>query len=288
MDAYLKKVDTMKKIAYLTILSAFSAFHCAAQAQNFRLNQSSPTDAIVTPSYSLSQYSPSNSSPISSISNTQYLTLSAPLEFDYIPNKQIKRNTRGLFVNQRNSTVLHFSKSDKLDYGIDFSFERKQDPYEQKQIGIGKNFLNGADFSTSAFLNYKISPHYSLGSSLRYTNGYYERGTQLSISAKANKIFSKRHNLTAVFSVNWNNLSNTSKNPFSTAEWQQSQNYLSLNNNLNRAELRVGGSWNWNIDTNWSLSTGVSARHTLNSPVNNPFFNQRTPVTVFSIATYRF
>ncbi|MBC3874504.1 hypothetical protein [Undibacterium flavidum] len=279
----------MKKIACLTILAAVSAVPLAVHAQDFRWNQASVIASQVHPTYSLSQTGKNSFGGITSISSSQDLTLASPLEFGYIPpSKQGKRgSSRGLFLNQSNSTALNFSKSDKLDYGLDFSLDRKRDPYELTQIGTGKNQLSGTDFSTSAFINYRINPTYSLGSSIRYGTGY-ERGTQLSVSAKANKVFGKRHNLTAVFSVNWSNLSSASKNPFSALDWQQSQNYLSLNNNLNRTELRIGSSWNWNIDTNWSLSTGVSARHSLNSPVNNPFFTQRTPVTVFSIATYRF
>lgn len=276
-------------MACLTILCALSAVHSTACAQNFRLNQSSTIDTLAYPSNSLFQTGNTTNKSISSVSIAQDLGMTSPLEFGYIPpNKQNKRgSSRGLFVNQTNSTTLHFSKSDKLDYGIGFGLERKRDPYGVEQFGTGKNQLPGIDFSTSAFLNYRINPHFSLGSSIRYGTGY-ERGTRLSVNAKANKVFGKRHNLTAVFSVNWSNLSNTQKSPFSTLDWQQSQNYLSLNNNLNRTELRVGSSWNWNIDTNWSLSTGISARHSLNSPVNSPFFPQRTPVTVFSIATYRF
>ncbi|MFZ6820220.1 hypothetical protein [Undibacterium sp. Ji22W] len=279
----------MKKIACLTILCALSAVHSTVHAQDFRWNQSSAIASQVYPTYSLSQTDRNSFGGIASIHSTQELSMSSPLEFGYSPpSKQGKRgSSRGLFLNQSNSTTLHFSKSDKLDYGLDFSLDRKRDPFELAQIGAGKNQLSGTDFSTSAFINYRINPTYSLGSSIRYGTGY-ERGTQLSVSAKANKVFGKRHNLTAVFSVNWSNLSSVSKNPFSTLDWQQSQNYLSLNNQLNRTELRVGSSWNWNVDTNWSLSTGVSARHSLNSPVNNPFFTQRTPVTVFSIATYRF
>lgn len=278
----------MKKIAYLTILSALSLMHVSAHAQNFRLNQSSTLDSPLYSTYSLSQTNTNTNNIFSNISQSQSLTLGSPLNFDYIPpNKQTKRTaSRGLFVNQLSSTTLHFSKSDKLDYGVDFSLEQKRDPYEMPSLSTGKHQLNGADFSTSAFLNYRITPNYSLGSSIRYASGY-ERGTQFSVSAKANKVFAKRHNLTAVFSVNWNNSSNTSRNPFNTLDWQQSRNYLSLNQ-INRTELRIGGSWNWNIDTNWTLSTGVNAHRTLNSPINNPFFNQRTPVTVFSIATYRF
>lgn len=276
-------------MACLTILCALSATHSTAHAQNFRLNQSSTIDTLTYPSNSLFQTGNTTNKGISSVSIAQDLSMTSPLEFGYIPpNKQNKHGlSRGLFVSQKNSTTLHFSKSDKLDYGVNFSVERKRDPYEMEQFGTVKNQLTGADFSTSAFLNYRINPHFSLGSSIRYGTGY-ERSTHFSVNAKANKVFGKRHNLTAVFSVNWSNLSSTQKNPFNTQDWQQSQNYLSLNNNLNRTELRVGSSWNWNIDTNWSLSTGISARRSLNSPVNSPFFPQRTPVTVFSIATYRF
>lgn len=276
MDAYLTKVNIMKKIAYLMILSALGTICSSAHAQNFRSEQFSTVSA---PAYSYYQ------TPLVSVSNSQTLTMSSPFDATYTP---VKQNKRGLFVNQVNSSKIHFSKSGKLDYGLSFDTERQRNSSFEDYSGNPNNTGLGANFATSAFVNYRINANYALSSAIAVGVGK-QSGTRLSVAAKANRVFNKRHELTAVFSVNWNSPSNLSKNSLSMQDWRQSQHYLSLNaNSLSRTELRIGSSWNWNIDTNWTLSTGISARHHLNSPAKNPFVTQRTPVTIFSVATYRF
>lgn len=265
----------MNKIACMVISATFAVASLPVLAQDFSSEQFTSANKL---NYSYQ-------TPSLSLSRTQSLNLSSPFDMGYIPGKQEKR---GLQIRQLNSTKLHFSPTGKLDYGLDFSTERATESFNSDPLNLSTNQQLTSNLSTAAFLNYRINPVYSLNSSIRYS-GRNERGTQLSIGAKANKIFGKRHNLTAVFSVNWNNPSNSTKNALAAFDWQQSQNYLSVRGNqFNRTELRIGTNWNWNIDTNWSLSTGISARHMLNSSAKNPFMTQRTPVTIFSVATYRF
>jgi hypothetical protein len=276
MDAYLTKVNIMKKFAYLMILSGMGTISFAAHAQNFRSEQFSTANVSA---YAYTQ------SPIASVSNSQTMAMGSPFDAHYSP---IKQNQRGLFINQLNSSKIHFSKSGKLDYGVSFNTERQIGSVVEGNSSTLGNAEFQSSFSTSAFANYRINSNYALGSSITYGNGK-QNGTQLSIAAKANRIFNKRHELTAVFSVNWNSSANLSKSSLSASDWRQSQQFLSLNaNSLNRTELRIGSSWNWNIDTNWTLSTGINASHQLTSPAKNPFVTQRTPVTIFSVATYRF
>ena len=276
MDAYLTKVNIMKKIAYLIILSALGTICSSAHAQNFRSEQFSTPSASAYSSYQ---------APLVGISNSQAITMSSPFDMTYTPAKQ---NKRGLFVTQVNSNKIHFSKSGKLDYGVSFDTERQRRSSFEDDSGNPSNAGSQSNFSTSAFVNYRINSNYALGSAITYGSGK-QSGTQFSIAAKANRVFNKRHEFTAVFSVNWNSGANLSKSSLSMQDWRQSQHFLSLNaNSLGRTELRIGSSWNWNIDTNWTLSTGISARHNLNSPAINPFVTQRTPVTIFSVATYRF
>jgi len=267
----------MKKFIYLAIALVPIVGHIAsAHAQDFSFEQPITPNKLTYPAYQTS---------LMRISGTQGTTMSLPLEINSYPNRQGKNS---LYLTQSNSTKLFFSKPGNLDFGIDVSLNRQRNFANTDVSNPTTDPLLGSNLSTAAFLNYRLSSNYSLQSSLRYGIGI-ERGTQLSVGAKANKVFGKRHNLTAVFSVNWNHSVNPQKNVLGVYDWRQNQTPLLLNSKeLNRTELRIGTSWNWNIDTNWSLSTGISARHNLNSNAKNPFVTQRTPVTIFSVATYRF
>ncbi len=265
----------MSKTAYLLIWGMLGIASSAAHAQNFRSGQF-PTAAAVYPSQQV---------PLAGVRYTQTIAMSSPFDASYTP---VKQNKAGLFVSQPNKSTVHFSKAGKLDYGISFDTERQVSSSFDDLFEKPSNSAPQTNFSTSAFLDYKLTSNFSLGSSVSYGIGK-QNGARLSLAAKANRVFNKRHELTAVFSVNWNTPANLSKNSLAMQDWRQSQNFLSLNSNqFNRPELRIGSSWNWNIDTNWTLSTGISARHILNSPSKNPFVTQRTPVTIFSVATYRF
>lgn len=267
----------MKKFVYLaTTLLAIGVPIASAHAQDFGSEQTTNTNKLSYPSYQTS---------LTRIVGTQDNSISLPLGVNNYPDRQGKN---GLYLTQSNSTKLFFSKPGKLDFGVDLSHDRQYNFANTEFSNTATDPLKGSNLSTGAFLNYRLSSNYALQSSLRYGIGN-ERGTQLSVGAKANKVFGRRHNLTAVFSVNWNHSVNPQKNVWGLYDWRQSQTPVLLNSKeLNRTELRIGTSWNWNIDTNWSLSTGISAHHNLNSSTRNPFVTQRTPVTIFSVATYRF
>jgi outer membrane scaffolding protein for murein synthesis (MipA/OmpV family) len=53
-------------------------------------------------------------------------------------------------------------------------------------------------------------------------------------------------------------------------------------------DVRIGASWHWTIDTNWSLTTGASISRLSGDAAKSPFVFDKTPVSVFSAASYRF
>ncbi len=267
----------MNKLIYLaTALMSFGGHFTAVHAQELGSEQSTNTNKLTYPTYQTS---------LMRVSGTQDTSISLPLGANSYSDAHGKNS---LYLTKSNTTKLYFSKPGKLDFGIDLSLDRQHNVPITEFSSATIDPLQGSNLSTAAFLNYRLNSNYTLQSSLRYGVGN-ERGAQISIGAKANKMFGKRHNLTAVFSVNWNHSVNPQKNALGIYDWRQNQNHLLLNSKeMNRTELRIGTSWNWNIDTNWSLSTGISARHNFNSSAKNPFITQRSPVTIFSVATYRF
>ncbi|MBR7798978.1 hypothetical protein [Undibacterium fentianense] len=220
---------------------------------------------------------------LTAFSTNQNIELASPYNVTLSTNE---RDKRGLLLNQWSSTKFHYSKNQELDFGLDLNVSRLLDPFENAGRDVPSKLISSV--STSAFLNYRLNPNYSLNGEFRFGTGF-EKGSKLTLAAKANKIFSKRHQLTAVFSVNWHHNATVPQSNFGALDWRGLQGATALaNNKFNRTELQLGGSWNWTLDTNWSISTGISARHTLNSSTRNPFMTQRSPVTIFSVATYRF
>lgn len=183
-----------------------------------------------------------------------------------------------------NATRFQFSKNPKVQYGLELSLDQAWNNSLKKEEPQAAPTFTQNRFSTAVFLNYQVSPHYTLSASLRQLNGR-EQGTQFSIGAKVNKAIHRHHRLDAYFSVNWtkpNQANWSSLNSRSLAD------YSSFNlSSKTRAELRLGASWNWTINPNWSLSTGVQARH-FQDHDKAWLHTQRSPVTVFSVLSYRF
>ena len=182
-------------------------------------------------------------------------------------------------------TTLNFTKNSKLQYGLGIAFT-----YPAAQAEASRPYSDEAaktTFTTSAFLNYRISPSYSLASSIKYINGN-ETAMLLSLEARKVNVFSRKHRLTTMLNVNWSNQTNPSQDLW-LARDRQYMKGLELNNNRgNQTALGFGAKWNWEIDTNWSLATGINANLRLNGTEKNLFTTQRAPVTIFSVATYRF
>lgn len=263
----------MKKMICFAILSA--AFH--ASAQNSASYQFSP---IKNPSATPAAFV---------FSTLDTTTMSSAFE-----NSAAKQGKRGLYLNTNKLSSLNFSKSDKLEYGVQFDIESPYESNNLKQNEFNRTSFHSQKFlsstvTTGAYLNYRINPRYSLTSSVGFSSGN-ERGAQLSIGAKASSVFNKKHRLTTAFSFNWGSQSYSNGSLWNQIDSKYNQNFsgLPLPNNALRSELRLGTSWNWNIDPSWSLSTGISARHALGDSNKNPFLQQRTPVTIFSVITYRF
>nr|WP_315484911.1 MipA/OmpV family protein [uncultured Undibacterium sp.] len=265
----------MKKMICFTILCASLSSSISVYAQNFGVDQFS------------SIKSPDNAQQLVGITTLKSAGMSNLFD-------NANKNKHGLQLTNSSLTSLNFSNSDKLEYGVHFNIENPQEYLDLNRKDFNRDsFTNpkiaSSTLTTGAHVNYRITPKYALTSSLSYSSGN-ERGAQLSVGAKATSIFNKKHRLTTAFSINWGSQNYVGGNLWNQidSKYIQNSNGLNLMNYSPRAELRLGTSWNWNIDPSWSLSTGVSARHMLGDANKYPFQLQKTPVTIFSVITYRF
>lgn len=217
---------------------------------------------------------------VAELTSTNFLDLSTLAE----PTKSGNRETRKESLLSKSSGIsANFSRSNQLQYGLAFAVESPL-TYGQADKLVGSEEMK-TNFSTSAFLNYRVKHNYSLNSEIKFSSGR-DFGTRFSFGVGASNILARKHKLTTIFNVNWGNRSATTSDLFG----QETRKYgLSLNNsNLNQTDLQLSSRWNWEIDSNWSLSSGISAKYFLGNANKNPFATQRAPVTVFSVATYRF
>lgn len=194
-----------------------------------------------------------------------------------------KLNKSGSGFTSIHQTRFNFSKSEKLQYGLELGLDQAWNVGNERVERTPT--LNQTRFSTSGFLNYQINPNYALTARLTQFGGR-EAGSQFSLTAKVSKGFNRKHHLSAHFSVNWVKPGSSnwaSLNSRSLADYSA----FSLSSKT-RSEIQLGASWNWNINPHWSLSTGVNARHLYNDADRSWLNNQRSPVTVFSVLSYRF
>lgn len=252
----------MKKLVCFSILCAALTAHAHEQ----RISHSNASNYLVA------QFMPQ-------------ISFNGAVEFNpaYEISPIAKLNKSGSGFTSVLQTRFNFSKNDKLQYGLELGLDQAWNV--NKENTEFKSTLNQTQFSTSGFLNYQINPNYALTARLAQLNGR-EAGSQFSLTAKVGKKFNRKHHLSAHFSVNWIKPANqnwASLNSRSLADYSA----FSLSTKT-RSEMRLGASWNWNINPNLSLSTGVNARHLYNDSERSWLNNQRSPVTVFSVLSYRF
>lgn len=153
--------------------------------------------------------------------------------------------------------------------------------------------LNGiGDVDTAlepgVFFNYLPSPNYALLSSIRYGSGLDHNGLQVSLGGRVSTSLSQQHRLTATLGANWANTNFLQSYFGVTAIQSAASGYSQFTPSSGVTDVRLGATWNWNIDANWSLTTGASVKHLVGDAARSPFVFQRNPVTVFSAATYSF
>ncbi len=259
----------MKKFALVSILSIAGIAH-GQDLGRAQFSLQSPLEQF-------------KSNKLASLSLSQTQSIGLPFENS---NGSSEAKSRGLMLKNSALTSLSFSKNEKIQYGLKLEVDQFFDPFsfERKLEGRLDN-TNFKQLKSSAFINYRIAADYSLNASVSNLSGN-ENGRLFSVGAKAKKFFNRKHSLTTMFSVNW---SNVTSNPWSQLDRRLSGNLDTSNNRFSmRPDVRLGATWNWTINNNWSLSTGLSARHFMNDVNKNPFAPQRSSVTIFSVASYRF
>jgi len=192
----------------------------------------------------------------------------------------------GAFFSAFNGLGYNFSKNANLQYGLRMSLEAARDESRSGKLrGLG-------DVSTAlepgAFLNYSFNPNYSLVSSLRYGSGVDHNGLQISLGARATTAVNKDHRISVSIGANWAN-SHYAQSYFGVnARQSAASGYAPFTPSAGITDVRIGASWHWTIDTNWSLTTGASISRLSGDAAKSPFVFDKTPVSVFSAASYRF
>lgn len=192
----------------------------------------------------------------------------------------------GAFFSAVSGLGYNFSKDPNLQYGLRLTLEAGRDESRSSKLtGLGD--INSA-IEPGAFFNYYLNPNYALLSSVRYGSGVDHNGVQLSLGARATSLLNTQHRLSALFSANWAN-NNYAQSYFGINTTQSiATGYTPYTASAGLTDIKVGANWHWNLDTNWSLTTGASIKYMMGDAANSPFVLQKTPVSVYSAASYRF
>lgn len=192
----------------------------------------------------------------------------------------------GSFVNVLSGLGYNFSKDPRIQFGLRMTIEGTPDEPKNFRLRLPGTVPNPV-LESGAYLNYYVNPNYSLLSSIKYGAGVDHNGLQISVGAQASTQIAQKHRLTARLSANWANGSYLQAYLGTNSLQASSSSIGNLLSNSSLSDVRLGANWQWNIDTNWSLTTGASIKHVI-SDSNNPLNFQRNPVTVYSAASFRF
>ncbi|MCH8618390.1 MipA/OmpV family protein [Undibacterium sp. TS12] len=192
----------------------------------------------------------------------------------------------GAFFSAINGLGYNFSKNASIQYGLRMTLEAARDESRSSKLrGLGD--VNTA-VEPGAFLNYNLNQNFSLASSIRYGSGVDHNGVQVSFGALASTVLSPQHRLSASIGANWVNSSYMQSYFGVNATQSAASGYAQYTPSSGISDIKLGASWSWNIDSNWSLTTGASVSRLSGDAGRSPFVFQRNPVTIFSAATYRF
>ena len=192
----------------------------------------------------------------------------------------------GAFFSSVNGLGYNFSKDPSIQYGLRLTVEAARDESSSPKLqGLG-------DVDTAiepgAFLNYNVNQNYSLLSSIRYGSGVGHNGMQTTVGARFTTALNDQHRITATLRANWVNAAYM-QSYFGVNE-QQSINsgYTPYTPSSGLTDIKLSTSWHWTIDANWSLTTGASVSRYTSEVTKSPFVFEKTPISVFSAASYRF
>ena len=206
--------------------------------------------------------------------------------FSNLSSLQSKNDTSNfslapILYNSSQAQYPLFNKGN-LQAGIEFNLRQASQttPQNYNQAELGKRARS------SAYLRYQFTPNYSLNSGIEYDNAAQTQ-FRLSLSAKAGFQIKKNHHWVSLFKVNWSNRANRTDDFWSQNRLFGEPNYGRLAESGHFTQVSLGTQWQWNINSNLSLTTGANVKHMLGNK-QNLFLQNRTPVTVFSAIQYRF
>ncbi|MFZ6773662.1 MipA/OmpV family protein [Undibacterium sp. SXout7W] len=192
----------------------------------------------------------------------------------------------GAFFSAFNGLGYNFSKNPSIQYGLRMSLEAARDESRSSKLnGLGD--VN-TTLEPGAFFNYSINQNYSLVSSVRYGSGVDHNGLRIGFGGIVTTALNSQHRLSAILGANWSNTSYVQSYYGVNASQSVASGYSQFAPSSGISDVKIGASWHWNVDTNWSLTTGASMTRLTGDAGKSPFVFQKNPVTVFSSANYRF
>lgn len=192
----------------------------------------------------------------------------------------------GAFFSSVNGLGYNFSKNAAMQYGLRMSLEAARDESRSSKLrGLGD--VNTA-IEPGAFFNFSLSQQYTLLSSVRYGSGVDHNGVQVSVGGRISTAINPQHRLSASLRANWANNSYMQSYYGVTPQQSQASGYATFTPNAGISDIKLGASWHWTIDTNWSLTTGTSYSRLSGDAAKSPFVIDKNAVSVFSAASYRF
>lgn len=192
----------------------------------------------------------------------------------------------GAFLSVRNGLGYNFSKDPALSYGVRLSWHAARDESRSNKLrGLGDV---ASAIEPGAFLNFNLNQNFSLNSSLRYGSGLDHNGLQFSFGGSASTALTPNHRLSANVAATWSNSNYMQSYYGVNAQQAINSGYNQYTASAGISEVKLATSWHWNINSNWSLTTGASVSRLTGDASRSPFVFNKNPVTFFSSANYRF
>lgn len=192
----------------------------------------------------------------------------------------------GWFVGTTNGVGYKFGSDPSLQYGVrltaDFGRSESRSP-----VLAGMGDIK-AQPEIGGFFNYYLSPDFNLTSSLRYGSGNDRRGAQLDLGAAYSVQLSPQWRTTVGVSTTLvNGAYMQSHFGVTPAQALTSQN-PAYEAGAGVHDVRVSASVTHFINSDWSLTGGLSASSLQGDAKDSPIVRERTPITGLVALGFRF
>ena len=192
----------------------------------------------------------------------------------------------GWFIGTTNGVGYKFSSDPSLQYGVRLTadFGRSE---SRSTVLVGMGDIKARP-EIGGFFNFNFSREFNLTSSLRYGSGNERRGAQLDLGAAYSVQLAPQWRTTVGVSTTLvNGAYMQSHFGVTPAQALTSQN-PAYEAGTGVRDLRVSASVTHFINTEWSLTGGLSASSLQGDAKDSPIVRERTPITGLAALAFRF